>query len=119
MTTLVADNQGRGYRWANGNAPYTAINTILPPNKELCIAFGHTGLGILPPSSRHQGGCHILMGDGAVIFITDSIEAGDSTNGTVRFGESGNRAEGSKSPYGLWGAIGTKASREVIKEELQ
>jgi prepilin-type N-terminal cleavage/methylation domain-containing protein/prepilin-type processing-associated H-X9-DG protein len=119
VTTLVADNQGRGYRWANGNAPYTSMNTILPPNKELCIAFGHTGLGMLPPSSRHQGGCHILMGDGAVIFMTDSVEAGDSTNGTVKFGETGNRTEGSKSPYGLWGALGTKASREVIKEELQ
>ena len=58
------------------------------------------------------------MADGAVVFITDSIEAGDSTNGTVRRSRTGNRAPGSQSPYGLWGALGTKASKETIEEQL-
>jgi hypothetical protein len=58
------------------------------------------------------------MADGAVVFVTDSIEAGDSTNGTVIRSGTGNRAPGSKSPYGLWGALGTKASRETIEEQL-
>ncbi len=107
------DNEGRGYRWANGYGVFTAVNTILPPNTELCIPFGPTGIGIMPPSSRHQGGCHVLMADGAVTFITDSIEAGNSANGTVRLGGTGNRAPGSPSPYGLWGALGTKASSET------
>ena len=112
------DNEGRGYRWANGNGVFSSINTILPPNSEVCVRFGPTGFGILPPSSRHQGGCHVLMADGAVVFITDSIEAGDSTIGTVRRNGVGPRAAGSISPYGLWGALGTKASREVIEEQL-
>jgi prepilin-type N-terminal cleavage/methylation domain-containing protein/prepilin-type processing-associated H-X9-DG protein len=112
------DNEGRGFRWANGYGVFSAMNTILPPNTELCVAFGPTGLGILPPSSQHQGGCHVLMADGAVVFITDSIEAGNSSNGTVRRGGTGNRAPGSASPYGLWGALGTKASRETIQEQL-
>ena len=111
-------NEGRGYRWANGNGVFSAINTILPPNSEVCVRFGPTGFGILPPSSRHQGGCHVLMADGAVVFITDSIEAGDSTIGTVRRNGVGPRAPGSISPYGLWGALGTKASKEVIEEQL-
>ena len=58
------------------------------------------------------------MADGSVIFITDSIEAGDSTAGTVRRSRTGARAPGSESPYGLWGALGTKASKEVIEESL-
>jgi hypothetical protein len=58
------------------------------------------------------------MGDGAVIFITDSIESGDSTNGNVVLGGVGNRAPGSMSPYGLWGAMGTRATKEVIEESL-
>ncbi len=91
------------------------MNTILPPNAEVCVRFGPTGLGILPPSSQHPGGMHCLMSDGAVAFITDSIDAGDSSNGTVRLGGTANRVPGSESPYGLWGALGTKASRETVR----
>jgi prepilin-type N-terminal cleavage/methylation domain-containing protein/prepilin-type processing-associated H-X9-DG protein len=117
-TRVVSSTQGRGYRWANGNALFSAMNTIRPPNKEVCTAFGATGLGMFPPSSRHQGGCHILMADGAVIFITDSIEAGDQNIGTVRRSRTGPRAPGAPSPYGLWGAMGTRAAKETIEEQL-
>ena len=58
------------------------------------------------------------MADGAVIFITDSIEAGDSNHGTVKLGETGARAPGSDSPYGLWGALGNRAMSEKIDERL-
>jgi len=115
LTSLVAANQGRGFRWASGCAPYTVMNTILPPNSETCLAIGHTGNGILPPSSRHQGGAHVVMADGAVKFVTNSIEAGNQTAGTVRRGRTGDRAPGSPSPYGLWGALGTRASKETVE----
>ena len=112
------NNEGRGFRWANGNGVFSGMNTILSPNKELCVRWGPTGLGMLPASSRHQGGAHVLMADGAVVFITDSIEAGDETHGTVRLGGTLGRAPGSKSPYGLWGALGTKNARETVEEQL-
>lgn len=111
-------DQGRGMRWADGAALYTAFNTILPPNSEACMAGGDRGIGMLAPSSRHQGGAHVLMGDGAVIFVTDSIDCGDSQIGTVMLGKEGVRAPESKSPFGLWGALGTRASNEVIDEQL-
>jgi len=117
ITTLPA-NQGRGYRWANGGLVYNVVNTILPPNTELCFASTDSTLGIAPMSSRHQGGAHVLMADGGVKFVTDSIEAGNSGNGTVRLGATGNRAPGSASPYGLWGSLGTRANSEVIKSEF-
>ncbi len=117
-TNIAIANQGRGFRWASGCPPYSAMNTILPPNSEVCLAFGHTGNGMLPPSSRHQGGVHVVMADGAVKFITDSIEAGNSGNGTVTSTGTGNRAPGSASPYGLWGSLGTKASKEVISGDF-
>ena len=69
-------------------------------------------------SSRHVGGAHVLMGDGAVIFITDSIEAGNRNNGVVWLNGMGNRVPGSESPFGLWGALGTRASKETIEEQL-
>jgi hypothetical protein len=118
VTDLAAANQGRGFRWASGTANYSSMNTILPPNSEMCVTFFDTGQGMLPPSSRHQGGVHVMMGDGAIKFLTDSIEAGNSAAPTVRLGGAGGTAPGSVSPYGLWGALGTRAAKEVIDSEF-
>uniref|UniRef100_UPI003563BA8C DUF1559 family PulG-like putative transporter n=1 Tax=Novipirellula sp. TaxID=2795430 RepID=UPI003563BA8C len=89
----------------------------------LPAAENHFKEMVATPSSRHQGGCHILMGDGAVKFITDSIEAGSSRNtggggAMVRLGGTGNAAPGQQSPYGLWGSLGTRASKEVIGSDF-
>ena len=108
----------RGYRWMSGEHLFTAIMTITPPNSPLCYQGEWPGQeGIVPPSSRHQGGAHILMGDGAVIFMTDSVEAGNQGQHMVEFNNAIS-PPGSKSPYGLWGSLGTRASREVIQEQL-
>ena len=58
------------------------------------------------------------MGDGAVIFITDSIEAGSQNSGMVIWNGTAERAPGRESPYGLWGALGTRANNETIQEQL-
>ena len=61
------------------------------------------------------------MGDGAVVFMTDSVEAGNNAMGGVRMGQTGpngERVPGAESPYGLWGALGTKAAKETIEEQL-
>jgi prepilin-type processing-associated H-X9-DG protein len=108
----------RGYRWAYGRPLFSAMNTILPPNSEICMQGNRHNEGILPPSSRHQGGAHILMGDGAVIFMTDSVEAGNSNAPSVRWDSWAINPAGSASPYGLWGALGTRASGETIQEQL-
>ena len=94
---------------------YTAssgVFTNLPPNSELCLDAWVEGGGAASASSRHQGGAHVLMADGAVVFITDSIEAGDSRYNI------GSIPPGEKSPYGLWGALGTRAGKETIEEQL-
>ena len=53
------------------------------------------------------------MADGAVKFVTDSIEAGNDNAPVVTSANPGR-----PSPYGLWGALGTRASREVIEGEF-
>ena len=58
------------------------------------------------------------MADGAVIFITDSIEAGDQNATPVAQLGTGVSAPGASSPYGLWGALGTRATKEVIEEQF-
>jgi prepilin-type N-terminal cleavage/methylation domain-containing protein/prepilin-type processing-associated H-X9-DG protein len=115
-------DEARGMKWAYARIFFNGMNTILPPNREICMNQSTTALastphfeGVCPPSSRHQGGCHVLMGDGAVKFITDSIDAGNSGSAQVRPGAA-YLEPGSPSPFGLWGALGTRASGDIVKE---
>ncbi len=57
---------------------------------------------------RHRGGTHVLLDDGAVKFVTDSTDRTDSTEKRID----------TKSPYGLWGSLGTRQSNDKIIEEL-
>ncbi len=115
-TFTTSSETRRGFKWTLGLPYYTAITTITGPNAELCGITGSTEFneGILPPSSRHQGGCHILMGDGAVRFVTDSIDTGNLNSEQVNWNGTGNAVTGSPSPFGIWGKLGTRAAREVI-----
>lgn len=113
-------NHGRGRRWPDGRPQFSVFHTITPPNS-YSVQRGHGDFGFFSASSRHQGGVHVLMADGGVKFITDSIEAGDQ--GHVPFGRANaggnvNAGAGKKSPYGLWGALGTRASKETIDKEF-
>ena len=109
---------GRGYRWASHRMGMSGMHTISPPNSLISAQRNPGGTSIMPPSSRHQGGCHILMGDGAVVFMTDSVESGNQRSGMVWLNGTGPQAPGSKSPFGLWGSLGTRASSETIEEQL-
>tara|TARA_R110002049_G_scaffold46487_1_gene135176 strand:- start:132684 stop:134012 length:1329 start_codon:yes stop_codon:yes gene_type:complete len=112
---------GRGYKWQNARGVYGAVTTIQPPNREVIMWNGNAAPGYLPPGSRHQGGCHVLMGDGAVKFITDSIEAGNQSMSPIYVNFMAMNSvlpPGSQSPFGLWGSLGTRASREPIDDEF-
>ncbi len=111
-------NNGRGFKWADFRPNFSGMFTIHGPNAPICGGNNVGQTGMFPPSSRHQGGVHVLMGDGAVIFLTDSIEAGDKRAPMVWRNGVGAAAPGSQSPYGLWGSLGTRASKEVIQEAL-
>lgn len=115
----------RGFKWASGLPAYTGFTTILPPNRESCLAAGGAGAaGSLPPSSRHPGGVHVIFGDGAVKFVTDSIDSGDANSGAANtiFARPGPgqfsaspALPGSPSRFGLWGALGTRAKHEIVQ----
>ena len=70
----------RGFKWAFGRILFSGFNTTAPPNSPYCGGSLGISDAVAPASSRHQGGVHILMADGAVKFVTDSIEAGDQNS---------------------------------------
>jgi prepilin-type processing-associated H-X9-DG protein len=111
----VAFNQDlRGNSFGHGYAAWGGINTILPPNSPSCAGNGsgaHSDVRTVVSSvaSYHQGGAHVLMTDGAVRFVTENIEAGNAAAPTV-CDKNGNA--GIESPYGLWGALGTRNGAE-------
>ena len=99
-----------GERWSSGHPFYSCFTTALPPNGPSCAAStppsGKSVGGWFTASSRHTGGCHVLMGDGTVKFINENINTGFSI-------ATEPQADG-QSSYGIWGAIGTIAGGETI-----
>ena len=114
-STISLWNEPRGYRWADGNIRMTGMTTVLPPNSPSCTSPNNELKGVYSAGSNHQGGCHVLMGDGAVIFITDSIDAGGLNGASVPLDV---RNRGKASPHGLWGILGTRAQKEPIESAM-
>ncbi|MGB0761191.1 MAG: DUF1559 domain-containing protein [Rubripirellula sp.] len=112
VNTGLSGKQERGLNWVDGMPLYTGFNTILPPNRELLLSAARDDCwGVLPPSSYHQGGVNVAMVDGAVRFVGEEIDAGNEHVPTVYLDSP--TPPGSRSPFGVWGAMGTRASSEL------
>jgi prepilin-type N-terminal cleavage/methylation domain-containing protein/prepilin-type processing-associated H-X9-DG protein len=93
--TNKANHHSHGGReWAIGMAGQTLFNTIAPPNFKGPTCQDCTGCGwmdsdgVFPARSRHSGGVHVLMGDGAVRFVSDNIDLATWQNlGSIRGNE--------------------------------
>ncbi|MEP3928482.1 DUF1559 domain-containing protein [Rhodopirellula bahusiensis] len=107
--------EGRGACWADGSLLSMGVQTILPPNSRSATSEKGELEGVMSASSLHGEGAHVLMADGAVRFASSSIDAGDQESPTVAEGhlDKGKTLRpGSPSPYGVWGAMGTRAARD-------
>jgi prepilin-type processing-associated H-X9-DG protein len=69
---------------------------------------------IVSATSRHPGGAHVVMCDGAVRFISENINAGNPASPDVyaATGQTGAGSSTLQSPYGIWGALGTRNGGE-------
>jgi prepilin-type N-terminal cleavage/methylation domain-containing protein/prepilin-type processing-associated H-X9-DG protein len=72
----------KGIRWGTGSPGVTLYNSIVPPNSRLYpwagCRFGCGGCGFEfgsyeNVSSNHPGGCNVMMADGSVRFVKDSV----------------------------------------------
>ncbi len=93
-----------GTNWHDGQAMHNAFNTVLPPNAPACGdggSWADTSNVIMPPASRHPGGANLLRVDGSVDFISETIDSGNTA--------AAGPGDVGKTPYGVWGALGSKA----------
>jgi len=112
---MFTQDTSPGYRWGDGAAFFHAITTILPPNTAVCLigdpnwqsGGGHYAPGIWTPTSDHPGGVNVAMADGSVRFISETIDTGNLSVVAPAPTASG------RSPYGVWGALGTKSGGET------
>lgn len=85
----------RGDRWINGGYLSTAYNHYLTPNSPTfdCLNTSNN-FGLKGARSRHTGGVNLLMCDGSVHFVSDSIS------------------------LPTWRALATRAGSEVIGSDF-
>jgi prepilin-type N-terminal cleavage/methylation domain-containing protein len=95
-----------GDRWADNSGQRSTINTVLPPNGVSCCSGGGEGgnceSSVIAPSSFHTGGVQSVLCDGSVHFISENIDTGNLGLPSPVGGGGG------PSPYGVWGALGSK-----------
>ena len=99
-----------GTRWADGCPTFTGMTTILGPNKP-SVTQGTWDChdGIFDPTSHHVGGAQVVLADGAVRFISDSIDTGNLSAASPNRGPS---------PYGVWGALGSIDGGDTVPNDF-
>jgi prepilin-type N-terminal cleavage/methylation domain-containing protein/prepilin-type processing-associated H-X9-DG protein len=92
---FTSDPNGVGCLWHSGYPPQTRYTHIMTPNTWSCD-YGNGGASIRgahTASSRHPGGVNVLMCDGSVKFMKETIAAQ------------------------VWWALGTKSNGEVVSSD--
>jgi prepilin-type processing-associated H-X9-DG protein len=112
-----------GNRWAQSSMMTTLFTTTLPPNSPSCSEssnqqLGFAASGIVSASSRHSGGANVALADASVRFISETIEAKTPSVAEPTTTTGSNNVTGvcnfsGISPYGVWGAMGSKDGSET------
>ena len=93
--------------WSDGSPHCSGFTTVLAPNSGSCSnSTNYVADSIISATSHHTGGVHVVLADGAVRFISNSIDTGNLAVAPTT----------AASPYGVWGALGTKAGSENVGE---
>jgi prepilin-type N-terminal cleavage/methylation domain-containing protein/prepilin-type processing-associated H-X9-DG protein len=104
-TLVVTDTNLKitGKTFTEGSPFSSGFSTILQPNSPSCSDSSTVGdNAMVSATSFHSGGVNVTLADGAVRFVSDTIDAGINTT------ESPHGSTSKESPYGVWGRLGTK-----------
>jgi prepilin-type processing-associated H-X9-DG protein len=86
-----------------GKMEHQGFHTILPPNGPACV---NDNLAVIAPTSNHSGGVNASLADGSVRFISETVDTGTSDTW-------GSAAASGSSPFGVWGAMGSRDGGEA------
>lgn len=111
-----------GGAWQLGNMVYTQFIAYAPPNWPAC-ARANTNSNVenwayIPASSYHQAGVNVAMCDGSVRYVSEMVDAGDTTQ--MQPNDSGSTSSTSFQTYtkqstrGVWGAMATIKGGETF-----
>ncbi len=64
----------RGATWADGAYPNGLFNAYYPPNHSLPDCLRHSNPGWRAARSNHTKGVNVLMGDGSIHFVSDTVD---------------------------------------------
>lgn len=111
-----------GSRWMCASI-YTQWLPMLPPNGPSCANAHNEDWLMTTASSRHPGGANVAFLDGAVKFISGSIDAGDPTRTATALPPGfppladASRPQDYSGPslYGVWGSLGSMAGGESVQ----
>ncbi|MDR1964925.1 MAG: DUF1559 domain-containing protein [Planctomycetaceae bacterium] len=99
----------RGNILFDGRVARNGFCTVLPPNSPSCVTnttSPETRMGYLSATSYHGKGVNVGLFDGAVRYVSDSVDAGKMSD---------QQAYGAgPSPYGIWGSLGTIGQGENV-----
>jgi prepilin-type N-terminal cleavage/methylation domain-containing protein/prepilin-type processing-associated H-X9-DG protein len=116
--SITAGSDPRGCSWADGRPYVTGFQTVLPPNAPSCIssAAGNMGQkqGYYSASSNHPGGVNCGFGDGSVSFVSETVNC--ATSGTLGQNYDGTTQPVGRSPFGVWGAMGSVNGGESTRQ---
>ena len=118
VTSTSANNNNAtaspGRRWSEASATNTVFYALLPPNTHTCVSGTNVNdfAGHISASSYHTGGVNAAFADGSVTFVSETIQTRN-----LEFHIDGNtstfvREFSGPSPYGVWGALGTRNGGE-------
>jgi len=108
----------KGRRWGDMNHAQNFYNASLPPNSPSC----HNVSFIISASSHHSGGVNVGMCDGSGRFVTDAIDAGETTRllgerfvaNPLPDSNVGRSYTSGPTTFGIWGAMATPAGGESV-----
>ena len=103
--------------WVTGNWGDTLVTAMYPPNANRKVAAVAMMAWSNSASSMHPGGLNVLMGDCSVRFVSDTVQSwplGPLSGNPVGAYQTAQGLWVSVPPSGIWQALSTRASGEIV-----